>query len=331
MIRSLSQSEHIARSVRACRGSIYRTRNDGRHKCRPYKDLKKKFLDYKFIFLLVAQFLYFTPTYAKDIPPTFKKLVDRLKTDSLEEKYLQDLFTRPELKLMPKAVAKSLIRKEANLNYAQFLEKYSMNRAISYLKTHNRTFKKMENHFDVSAPVVVAILSVETSCGRYMGYFETLNILVTQTLSLEPEIYQQILGQIPLKAKSEMTPKKIKKGLRKRATRAFRELKAFLIYAKDHDMDPFLVKGSIEGAIGLPQFLPSNIRKYGFDGNGDGKIDLFQHEDAIPSIASYLKAHNWREDNSYRKKKETILRYNASDYYATTILQLAEKLTHYWY
>ncbi len=317
--------------MRACRGSIYRTRNDGRHKCRPYKDLKKKFLDYKFIFLLVAQFLFFTPTYAKDIPPAFKKLGDRLKTDGLDEKYLQDLFTRPELKLMPKAVAKSLIRKEANLNYAQFLEKYSMNRAISYLKTHNRTLKKMENRFDVSAPVVVAILSVETSCGRYMGYFETLNILVTQTLSLEPEIYQQILGQIPLKAKSDMTPKEIKKGLRKRATRAFRELKAFLIYAKDQDMDPFLVKGSIEGAIGLPQFLPSNIRRYGFDGNGDGKIDLFQHEDAIPSIASYLKAYNWREDNSYRKKKEIILRYNASDYYATTILQLAEKLTHYWY
>ena len=26
---------------------IYRTRNDGRHKCRPYKDLKGKFLYYQ--------------------------------------------------------------------------------------------------------------------------------------------------------------------------------------------------------------------------------------------------------------------------------------------
>ena len=34
----LSLNEHIAPSVRACRGSIYRTRNDGRHKCRAYKD-----------------------------------------------------------------------------------------------------------------------------------------------------------------------------------------------------------------------------------------------------------------------------------------------------
>ncbi len=43
----LSPNEHIAPAVRTCRGSIYRTRNDGRHKCRPYKDLKGKFLYYQ--------------------------------------------------------------------------------------------------------------------------------------------------------------------------------------------------------------------------------------------------------------------------------------------
>jgi len=282
------------------------------------------------ICVLLVQFLYLSPVYAKDIHPVFEKLVDRLQIDGLEEGYLQDLFTRPELKLMPKAVAKSLVRKEADLNYAQFLEEDSVNRAISYLKTHNRTLEKMERHFSVSAPVVVAILSVETACGTYTGYFETFNILVTQTLSLEPEIYQQIYDQIPLKEKSDMTPKEIKKGLKKRAIRAYRELKAFLAYVKDQDIDPFTVKGSIEGAIGLPQFLPSNIKRYGFDGNGDGKIDLFQPKDAIPSIASYLRAYNWREDNNYRRKKEIILNYNPSDYYATTVLKLAERLAYYW-
>jgi hypothetical protein len=43
----LSPNEHIAPAVRTCRGSIYRTRNDGRHKCRPYKDLKGKFPYYQ--------------------------------------------------------------------------------------------------------------------------------------------------------------------------------------------------------------------------------------------------------------------------------------------
>ncbi len=284
-----------------------------------------------FISLLVIQFPFLNPIHAKDIHPVFKKLVERLQMDGLDGRYLQDLFTRQELKLMPKAVAKSLVRKEANLNYAQFLEKYSVTRTISYLKTHNRILKKMESHFNISAPVVVAILSVETSCGRYMGSFEAVNILVTQTLSLEPEISRQIYDQIPLEERSELDPKEIRKRLRKKSIRAYKELKALLTHVKDQNIDPFTIKGSIEGAIGLPQFLPSNIKRYGFDGNGDGKIDLFQHEDAIASIASYLKAHNWREDNNYKKKKEIIRDYNPSDYYASTILKLAERLTLHWH
>ncbi len=284
-----------------------------------------------FISLLVIQFPFLNPIHAKDIHPVFKKLVERLQMDGLDGRYLQDIFTRQELKLMPKAVAKSLVRKEANLNYAQFLERYSVTRTISYLKTHNRILKKMESHFNISAPVVVAILSVETSCGRYMGSFEAVNILVTQTLSLEPEISRQIYDQIPLEERSELDPKEIRKRLRKKSIRAYKELKALLTHVKDQNIDPFTIKGSIEGAIGLPQFLPSNIKRYGFDGNGDGKIDLFQHEDAIASIASYLKAHNWREDNNYKKKKEIIRDYNPSDYYASTILKLAERLTLHWH
>jgi len=283
-----------------------------------------------FLSLLTAQLLFLNPVHAKDVNPVFEKLITRLQMDGVEEKYLHTLFTHPELELMYKVVALSLIRKEANLNYAQFLTQDSVSKAVSYLKTHDTTLKKAENHFGVSAPVVVAILSVETAFGKYTGYFNTVNILVTQSLSLETEIYQQIAKQIPLQEKSTLTPNQIKTKLKKKSARAYRELKALLIYAKEHNIDPFSVKGSTEGAIGLPQFLPSNIKKYGSDGNGDNKINLFQHEDAIASIASYLKAHKWREDNNYTKKKKIILRYNNSVYYANTVLELAEKLSHYW-
>lgn len=280
--------------------------------------------------MLAMHLVLVNPIYGKDMHPAVSNLVDRLHMDGLDEQYLQDLFSRPELKLMPQAIAKSLMRKEANLNYAQFLEKYSVDRTISYLKTHRKSLEKMEGHFRVSAPVVVAILSVETSCGRYMGKFETVNILVTQTLSLEPVIYRQIYDYIPVKEKSNLTPQRVRKRLEQKSARAYPELKALLIYSKDHGVDPFLVKGSIEGAIGLPQFLPSNIKRYGFDGNGDGKIDLFQHEDAITSVASYLQAHKWREDYTYRQKKKIIRNYNQSDYYANTVLKLAELLANHW-
>jgi membrane-bound lytic murein transglycosylase B len=283
-----------------------------------------------FISLLLAQLLSLNPAHTKDINPVFENLLTRLQTDGIEEKYLHTLFTHPKLELLHKVVALSLIRKEANLNYAQFLTQDSVNKAVSYLKDHDTTLKKAENHFGVSAPVVVAILSVETAFGKYTGYFNTVNILVTQSLSLEAEIYQQIVNQIPIKEKSTLTPNQIKTKLKKKSARSYRELKALLIYAKEHNIDPFIIKGSTEGAIGLPQFLPSNIKKYGSDGNGDNEINLFEHEDAIASIASYLKAHKWREDNNYTKKQKIILRYNNSIYYANTVLELAERLSRYW-
>jgi len=291
----------------------------------------KSFIQFlAFICLLAMQLLLVNPIFGRDIHPAVSRLVERLRMDGLDEGYLRDLFSRPELKLMPRAIAKSLARKQASLNYAQFLEKYSVDRTIAYLKTHRKSLKKMERHFGISAPVVVAILSVETSCGRYMGKFETVNILVTQALSLEPEIYPRIYAHIHTNEKSNLTPQRVRKRLEEKSVRAYAELKALLTYFKNQGMDPLLVKGSIEGAIGLPQFLPSNIKRYGFDGNGDGKIDLFQHEDAITSVASFLQAHKWREADTYGQKRKIIRSYNRSNYYVDTVLALAALLANHW-
>lgn len=248
----------------------------------------------------------------------------------MDPQYLTYVFTRSEIGLMPETVAKGLVRKEARLNYAQFLEDYAVNKAISYLKAHKSILMKAEGRFGISAPVVVAILCVETACGTYIGRYTTFNLLVTQALSLEPDIYQEIYRLIPSEERRGLTQQWIKKRLKGKSRKAYNELKALLNYARGYGIDPLSIQGSAEGAIGIPQFLPSNIKVYGYDGDGDGKIDLFQHEDAIASVASFLKAFRWNKDNSYQKKKKIIRRYNPSDYYADTVLRLADKLKDSW-
>jgi membrane-bound lytic murein transglycosylase B len=280
--------------------------------------------------LCIIPLLLSTFILAGQINPAFHELRNRLEQDGMNKKHLNALFTHPELKLMYNVVARSLVRREAKLNYSRFLSKNSVNRGVSYLKTHDRTLKQVESRFGISAPVLVAILSVETACGTYTGNFKTVNILLTQAVAFQPEIYRRIWKQIPSKQKSTTTSKGIKTRLKRKTARAYRELKALLIYAQEQNIDPFHIKGSTEGAIGLPQFLPSNIKHYGSDGNGDNKIDLFQHDDAIASVASYLKAHRWKEDDTYQQKKKVILTYNYSTYYANTVLQLAAKLSRYW-
>ena len=294
------------------------------------KPMKSPLYSLLIICLVAVQAVVFKPVFSKSIDPAIDKLVNRLTLDGLDKGYLQDLFSRSEFKLAPQAIARSLMRREATLNYAQFLEKYSVDRTISYLKTHRITLENMERDFGVSAPLVVAILSVETSCGRYMGSFQTVGILATQAVSLEPAVYRQVIAHLPAQEKSNLDAGEIKKKLKKKSARAYRELKALLTFYKEQNRDPLTVKGSIEGAIGLPQFLPSNIKRYGFDGNGDGTIDLFQHKDAITSVASFLRAHKWRDAKNYEQKKKIIRKYNPSDYYADTVLKLTELLANYW-
>ncbi|MFW6115364.1 MAG: lytic murein transglycosylase [Thermodesulfobacteriota bacterium] len=283
------------------------------------------------ILLLSSHFLFVQGLDAAEIQPNLQDLVSRLQKDGIDLQYLTSVFTRPELELVPHAVAKGLVRKEARLNYGQFLENYAVAKATSYLHTHQAALKTAEERFGISGPVIVAILCVETACGSYLGGYTALNLLATQATSLQPDMFQTIYELIPSEERTGLSKQAAEKRLKKKARRAYRELKALLNYAREHRIDPFSILGSAEGAIGIPQFLPSNIPVYGRDGDGDGKIDLFHHEDAIASVASFLKSFRWKEDASYQGKKKVILRYNRSRYYADTVLTLAEKLQKSWH
>lgn len=54
------------------------------------------------------------------------------------------------------------------------------------------------------------------------------------------------------------------------------------------------MNSSWAGALGQPQFMPSNYLKYAVDGDGDGVVDIWQSErDTLASIAAYLQDHGW--------------------------------------
>jgi membrane-bound lytic murein transglycosylase B len=60
------------------------------------------------------------------------------------------------------------------------------------------------------------------------------------------------------------------------------------------------IKGSWAGATGLPQFLPSMYLKVARDGDGDGRIDIWNSEaDALASIANYFVQAGWRPNQPW--------------------------------
>ncbi len=258
--------------------------------------------------------------------PPFAKLQERLIADGLDENLVRSVYQNPLVKLELEVVAANLVRSEATLNYDQFLSKYSVHKAKRYIERHGTSLEEANRRFGVEPPVVVAVLMVETALGTYPGKYQTINVLSTMAVSQEPAVREKILAGLTEEQKQMQSRAVRSKRLTKRASRSYRELKAVLNYAHKNDIDPFTLFGSSEGAIGIPQFLPSNIEHYGRDGDGDGRIDLFNHPDAIASVAFYLRAHRWGRAENAKQKKKVLLYYNRSNYYVDTVYTLAQKL-----
>jgi membrane-bound lytic murein transglycosylase B len=256
----------------------------------------------------------------------FVTLQERLIADGLEESLVRSVYQNPLVKLELEVVAANLVRSEAALNYDQFLSKYSVHKAKRYIERHGTSLDEANRRFGVEPSVIVAVLMVETALGTYPGKYQTINVLSTMAVSQEPAVREKIFAGLTEEQKKMQSSAVISKRLTKRASRSYRELKALLNYVHSNDIDPFTIVGSSEGAIGIPQFLPSNIKQYGRDGDGDGRIDLFNHPDAIASVANFLRAHRWGRAQGDKEKKKVILYYNRSNYYADTVFTLAQRL-----
>ena len=63
---------------------------------------------------------------------------------------------------------------------------------------------------------------------------------------------------------------------------------------------PGAMRSSWAGALGQPQFMPTNYLAYATDGDGDGLADIWRSEaDTIASIGTYLARHGWQRGRDW--------------------------------
>lgn len=286
--------------------------------------VKKRF--YSLFCLILLLFLHSSAeaeTLAQQKRALWAPLIDRLLADGEDKDTITALFEREDVRFNASAMPRKLTHKELPRQYNIFLTDRNIAKARRYLEANKELLRQIQERFDVPSEILTAILLIETDLGNFTGRYRAFNILASMALA---DSIERIAPLLPADTLAEMDRDWLANKLAEKSQWAYNELKALLEYARRNQMDPVGIQGSVFGAIGICQFMPSNALKFGIDFNNDGRIDLFSTQDAMASMANYLFSYGWKSGLDRATQEQVIYQYNHSIPYVNAVLEVAERL-----
>jgi membrane-bound lytic murein transglycosylase B len=132
---------------------------------------------------------------------------------------------------------------------------------------------RLEQEHGVPAEVLVALWALESAFGQFTGDTPTIQALATLAHDGRRKDFYQ------------------------------RELLAALRIIDAEHIAPRQMRGSWAGAMGQPQFMPSTFLAHARDGDGDGRVDIWDSvPDALASAANYLASIRWRRGQPWGRE-----------------------------
>ena len=205
-----------------------------------------------------------------DHPDSKKIMQELVEVHGFEKSYVEDVFKNAtkQQKIIDS------ISKPAEFTWTWerykklFIEDKRIRNGKKFIKQNIDTLNRAEEEFGVPKEIIVSILGVETRYGKIMGGYRVIDSLTTLGFDYP------------------------------RRSAFFKdELIKFFLLTRENNLDIYSIKGSYAGAMGYGQFISSSYRAYAVDFDGDNDIDLFNSvDDAIGSIANYLKVHGWKRN-----------------------------------
>ena len=149
-------------------------------------------------------------------------------------------------------------------------------RGKSLLVEYKDLFNRIQQQYGVQPHYLVSFWALESNFGDFTGGFSVVNALAT--LAYDP-----------------------------RRSDFFRnELLTALRIIEEGHIPVEQMSGSWAGAMGQCQFMPSTFYAYARDGDGDGRVDIWNSvPDVFASAANYLSQNGWQGDE--RWGREVIL------------------------
>ncbi|NLS20583.1 lytic murein transglycosylase [Rhizobium sp. P40RR-XXII] len=130
--------------------------------------------------------------------------------------------------------------------------------------------RRIEKTYGVSGPILLAIWGRETGFGIAKLPNSAIQVLATKAfMSTRKDMFRT-------------------------------EIIAALRILEHGDVTPDQFKGSWAGALGQPQFMPTNYLKYAVDFDGDGHRNIWTSvPDTLASIANYLVQKGWQRGRGW--------------------------------
>lgn len=160
------------------------------------------------------------------------------------------------------------------------------------LKSRNPGFyAALENRYGVPAGVLLAIHGMETGFGGFMGSSSVVSAITTLAYDCRRSAFfvPHAIGALKLVDSGSITGS---------------------------------TKGAKHGELGHTQFLPGNALQYGVDGDGNGRVDLYNQADAMASTANFLRKKGWKKGQGYQQGQtnyQVLKQWNAATVYQQSL------------
>jgi len=148
---------------------------------------------------------------------------------------------------------------------SNFLTEKTIGKGVQFWRANRVALQRAEDRYGVPQEYILGIIGVETRYGGNVGQNRAIDALAAMGFD---------------------NPR--------RGKYFQKELESYLLMTRRTGLDPLKPMASYAGALGLCQFMPSNIKRYGVDFDGRGGINLWTPQDAIASVANYFSKHGWQ-------------------------------------
>lgn len=150
---------------------------------------------------------------------------------------------------------------------------WKVQQGIRKYNEHKELLERIGAEYGVQPRFIVALWGIETNYGGYTGNFRVISAL--STLAYEGRREEFFKRQL---------------------------MQALEIIDAGH-IEPEQMRGSWAGAMGQTQFMPSSFLSYAIDGDGDGKIDIWNsYADVFSSAANYLANVGWDDTKTWGRQ-----------------------------